>query len=410
MYKKRKEINEVFTPRNDTVNTKMYIHRPSLEENLKRKINGSKHVVVYGESGCGKSWLYKNILNEGKIRFGTINLSKAKRLGSITNVFQDELSNRIPFIKSEYQNTSSVGGSAVIRADRRYQEKYQKLSGDPVREYIKSFNDNNLIIILENLESIFSKHDLMEELGDILTLLDDSDYNAKFIIVGVPSGVVQYFNNRELLKTIANRMVEVPEVKGLSEEQVKEFLVKGFIEQLKVGLTAIDIEKITKYVFWITNGTPQKLQEFCEILAYKIKSNDWNYDNVMLEKSSKEWVSDALHRNYTLISNMMNSIETDLGRRNQVLYCLGKINTSTFKASEIEQLLRGEFPNTTKDKKLNVSLILNDLESWSNSFIQKNNGEYLIKDKQSILCIRIMLKKNTSEKIEKMDITELNNI
>lgn len=404
---RRKVISEVFTPRNNIVNRKMYINRPLLEEQLMRKINGSKHIVIYGESGCGKSWLYKNLL-EGKNEFGIINLSKAKRLGSITEVFKDELNKKLDYMQTEYSKTSSVGGSAVVKADLRRQEKYEKLTGDPVREYIQSFKNDNQFIVLDNLESIFSKPEFMEELGDILTLLDDSDYKAKFIIVGTPSGVIQYFNNRELLKTIANRMVELPEVKGLSETQVGEFVQKGFVTELKVSLSSVDIERITKYTHWITNGIPQRVQEFCEILAYRIEKNGWVYVESMLEQSSQEWLSDALHRNYTLISNMMNSNETDVGRRNQVLYCLGKIKTSTFKAAEIEQLVRKEFQKTTRDKVLNVSLILNDLESWSNSFIKKGNGEYIIKDIQCILCIRIMLQKNSLERVVKIDIKNLN--
>jgi predicted GTPase len=63
---KKNEIKKVFTPRNNTVNKKMYIHRKELELELKRKINGSKHILIYGDSGCGKSWLYKKVLSDEK--------------------------------------------------------------------------------------------------------------------------------------------------------------------------------------------------------------------------------------------------------------------------------------------------------------------------------------------------------
>jgi hypothetical protein len=53
----RKEITEVFTPRKADVNESMYVARGDLEAALKQRLLGSQHIVIHGESGCGKSWL-----------------------------------------------------------------------------------------------------------------------------------------------------------------------------------------------------------------------------------------------------------------------------------------------------------------------------------------------------------------
>lgn len=403
---KRKEIKEVFTPRKDTINKKMYIHRTYLEDDLKRKINGSKHIIIYGESGCGKSWLFKKVLEEEKVSYSNINLANAKRLGSITNIFKDELAKKLNFNKVEYCDVQKAEINAMVaKGNIEHQDKYHKIESDPLREYINLCN--NKIIVLDNLESIFSFPVQMQELGDILTLLDDDSYKVKFLIVGVPSGVIEYFNSRDLLKTVANRLTEVPEIKGLKQEQVKEFAIRGFREELKINLNDNTIEKLSNHLYWITNGIPQKVQEYCEILAYKLKENNWHYEDKMIKDSDKTWVLDNLHKNYTLISEMMNSIKTEVGRRNQVLYCLGKINKTTFKISEIEELVRREFKKTTCDKVLNISLILNDIAEWKNSFIKKSDNEFIITDKQYILCIRIMLYKTKNDKVEKIDISQI---
>jgi hypothetical protein len=55
----RRDIDEVFTPRKTEVNENMYVVRGELEAALKNRLNGSQHIVIHGESGCGKSWLYK---------------------------------------------------------------------------------------------------------------------------------------------------------------------------------------------------------------------------------------------------------------------------------------------------------------------------------------------------------------
>lgn len=409
MFNKRKKVQDVFTPRNHEVNHNMYIHRPELEKSLIRKIEGTKHVIMYGESGCGKSWLYKKVLSDKKIKYGIINLAKAKRMGSITNVFRDEIANRVKFEKTSYTDIEKAEiGGGFLKGELGNQNNYCKIYGDPVREYIRLYKQKNTIIVFDNLESIFSSSKLIEEFGDILTLLDDEDYKEKFLIVGVPSEVIQYFSSRELLKTVANRLTQLKEVKGLNCEQVKEFVEKGFRNELEVKLNESELNEITKHVFWVTNGTPQKLQEYCKLLGFEIQDNGWEYTNDMLNIVDKKWVLDSLHKNYTVISGMMNSIETDIGRRNQVLYCLGKLDKTCFRAQEVEKILQEEFKMSTKGRRLNISLILNDLSEWVNSFIKKNKNEYIITDKEYILCIRLMLYKTKEEKVEKLDLENIN--
>lgn len=54
-----KKPEEVFTPREPKVNANMYIDRPELETPLTSGLNDTKHLILHGESGSGKSWLYK---------------------------------------------------------------------------------------------------------------------------------------------------------------------------------------------------------------------------------------------------------------------------------------------------------------------------------------------------------------
>ena len=41
-----------------------------------------KHVVIHGESGCGKSWMYKRVFLEDNVLFQVINLGRASSSGS----------------------------------------------------------------------------------------------------------------------------------------------------------------------------------------------------------------------------------------------------------------------------------------------------------------------------------------
>jgi len=46
---------EVFTPRSSDVNRRSYIPRPDLEEELAEGLTESQHLIIFGESGNGKS-------------------------------------------------------------------------------------------------------------------------------------------------------------------------------------------------------------------------------------------------------------------------------------------------------------------------------------------------------------------
>lgn len=406
---KRKNINSVFTPRRDAVNTKMYVNRLKLEEEFKRKLNGYKHIIMYGESGSGKSWLYKKVLKDEKIEYSVINLANAKRMGNITNLFGDAMAKIEEYQKEGFSETKSTEANVVVlKGGLLHQNNYRRKKQDPLRQYLEHINKGKGIVVLDNLESIFDHQLCMEELGDILTLLDDGAYNTKFLIVGVPSGVIEYFNSRTLLKTVANRLTELSEVKGLSTDQVTEFVRKGFIEELAVEISDDNLQSLGKHIHWVTNGIPQKIHEYCEALAYIIQKNSWVYGSKYIEEADRTLVIDNLHKNYLLISEMMNSNETEVGRRNQVLYALGKIDKTVFKVNEIEQILRSEFILSTEGKGLNVRLILNELSDWKNSFVKKQGREYIITDTQYVLCIRMMLIKSPTEKIEKKDISSMN--
>ncbi len=84
----RDKIENVFTPRSAKVNKMMYINRGDLEKELYRKTRGTQHIIIHGESGCGKSWLYKKVLAEKKIHYEVVNLASADNHKSIDKILE----------------------------------------------------------------------------------------------------------------------------------------------------------------------------------------------------------------------------------------------------------------------------------------------------------------------------------
>jgi ABC-type Mn2+/Zn2+ transport system ATPase subunit len=62
----------------------MYVDRPAHEKDLSRALKRDSHTLVFGESGNGKSWLYKKVLETESINYVVANCANASRIGSIT--------------------------------------------------------------------------------------------------------------------------------------------------------------------------------------------------------------------------------------------------------------------------------------------------------------------------------------
>ncbi len=408
----REKIENVFTPRRAIVNRKMYINRDKLEKELTRKIRGTQHIIIHGESGCGKSWLYKSVLTEKKIHYEVVNLAFADTHKSIGKILELETVTG-EAEKNGYTEKKSAGLDAVIaKAGIDHENQFIIRSKESLYLYLdKFFEKKGGFICFENLETIFNNSLLMKELGNLIILLDDekfSMYNTKFIIVGVPADILNYYSNIKNLATVTNRTIELSEVTGMDNIQVKELLKRGFIEKLKVNFESIeDKEALIKHVAFITNGIPQNVHEYSCTIAYLIEENNWKFDLKFIDEADKLWLKDSLYKNYQVIQQLMNSENTSIGRRNQVLYCIGKIESKSFILAELEELVKKEFPKSCGETTLNLSIPLGDIIENKVSFIKKQDRIFYITDRKYLLCIRTMLRKTLDEKITRIDLSDL---
>lgn len=90
IFPRRFRPDEVFTPRSPSVNQEMYVKRTDLERSLSNAIKGSKNIIVSGESGSGKTWLYKSVFEAEGVTFESVNLSNASLKGSLDAAFRDK--------------------------------------------------------------------------------------------------------------------------------------------------------------------------------------------------------------------------------------------------------------------------------------------------------------------------------
>jgi hypothetical protein len=255
------------------------------------------------------------------------------------------------------------------------------------------------VLILDNLEAIRDRKDLMAELANIITLLDDdryASYRVKIVLVGVPGDLKAYFLETPNLATVANRLREIPEVSRMTVDQCSELVLRGFRDKLKYSI--FNEKKITDHCSWVSDRLPQRVHEYCLELSFFCESNR-SISETDLVEADKKWLASSLSANYAVVESMMNERDTKVGRRNQTLYSLGTITSEEFRWSDIETEVRKNFPKSTNSKALNISQILSGLSSRANPIIRRSpkGDSYTFTDPKYRMCLRVMLKKHDDD-------------
>jgi hypothetical protein len=226
--------------------------------------------------------------------------------------------------------------------------------------------------------------------------------------VGVPEGVREYFSRAENRLTVTNRLYEIPEVGSLQPTQTAQFIRTGFIHELGCNLSEDMARILFEFAFFITGGVPQMLHEFCLELAYLAEETNDIVCEHMLKTAAARWLQASLSSSYAAVEEMMNDRSTVAGRRNQVLYALGQATKDNFNYTDIEDIVRREFPVSTEGKTLNISGILSELADRDNSLIKRARkaNSYSFVDPKYRMCIRVMLE-NCEQRVQKLDIRNI---
>ena len=402
----RKTVAEVFTPK-QKFNSSMYVSRPELEKQLARSLRKNIHTLLFGESGNGKTWLYQNVLSVEKIPYKVANCGSASIKRSITEEIRSALYDSLTPIKTGFSETKEATVNAMVAAGKlTHQGQYTAPAKDPLLEAFESFSkthEGRKIIVLDNLESVFSCPELMQELANIIMLLDDPRYevhNVNFLIVGVPNNVLDYYSKIQNLDSVANRIQEIERVGGLTDCQTYEIMTKGF-ELLKINVSPEEKTRINQHLYKVTLGVAQRVHEYCEALAYKIEDNDWKFQDSLLDEADQDWVKQGFRKSYTVVESHLNSKDTEIARRNQVIYCIGKARQNTFDSNRITTLIEEEFPSTVPKTNMGIGKILSELCDGDQPLLKNisNSREFCVADPRYIMSIRIMLYKDTSGKI-----------
>lgn len=372
-----KEPSEVFTPRAATVNNSMYIPRPKLEERLLDALDSNKYIVIHGESGNGKTWLYKRVFAEKGIYFEVVNLAQVAITKSVEGTLWQKLGELGYVHKVRTETTASAGARPFgVGVDYNTKTQDEYIAPSAFQTLLQLVRDRargcKPVLVFDNFEAIIHDESALKELAALIISADDESvarWGVQVVIVGVPGNLKETITKLSNSTPVSNRLTEIPEVARMSEEEAGDLIRRGLVEELELQISEDVSGTLIYEICWLTDRIAQHIHEFCLILANKACRNKSTISRDIVDAAIEAWSEDSLSSDLAVIEALMNARETKAGRKNQVLYAMGQCKSEDFKYNEIEAIVRQHF--NVGDAKLNVSQTLSGFASAVNPLIRR---------------------------------------
>lgn len=338
--------SDIFTPGAATVNAEMYVHRANLERQVRDALKGQRHFLIHGESGNGKSWLYKKVFQDTQTRYVVINLATAASLGSIKSAIEQKLSLEKNFVEVSHSLEGDAnlkpGGIGFSGKKSKTFEVNKENSFVRLLASVKGIRTKHSIIVFDNFERIVSNVELVEELANLLILLDDEDYAkyyTRICLVGIPGNLREYFSQLAFSETISRRLLELNEVERMTDPEARELLTRGF-DKLRLSFRPSNAssEMLDRLLF-VSDRTADELQMLGLSVSVSAKSNSSLIEDLIIGDSIADWITGKYSWACSSIESKMSPADTRYGRRNQILYCLGQIDTEEFNQVDIKEII-----------------------------------------------------------------------
>lgn len=405
----KKAPHEVFTPKSFEVNNSMYVRRVELETRLIDAFPSNKFIVIHGESGNGKTWLFKKVFADQGIHYEVVNLGNASGADSLDKAFAVKLGEWGSKQKTSEGTASGATAKPMgIGIDHRLDTSTSYAAKSPFHHLVEEVrrrcgNDKRCAIIFDNFEAIVDNAKLIQELAGIILNADDESFakhNVQLVIVGTPTNLKQTIVQLSKSASVANRLVEIPEVARMSSDEAAQLMEQGFVNELGLSF-AKDLSKVTVFdeIAWNTDRIAQHIQELCLLIAQHANRNARQISKEVIEKSTETWVNDTLSADIATIHGSMNARDTRIGRKNQALYALGQCKLEDFKDTDIEAILRKHFD--VGGATLNIAQILSGFADEANPIVTRNPqaDAWRFVSPKYRMAIRALLKKETDGRL-----------
>ena len=312
----KKLPHQVFTPKSFEVNNSMYVRRAELETRLVDAFPSNRFIVIHGESGNGKTWLFKKVFADQDIFYEVVNLGNASGADSLDKAFAVKLGEWGSKQKSSEGTASSAGAKPMgvgveHRLDTTTSYSVKSTFHHLVEEVRRrAGNDKRCGIVFDNFEAIVNDPRLVKELVGIILNADDESfakYDIQLVIVGTPTNLKQTIVQLSKSAPVANRLVEVPEVARMSSEEAAQLMEQGFIEELELTFElGLNKNSVFDEISWNTDRIAQHIQELCLLVAQEAGRSGDQISRTVVDKATKRWTNDTLSADIATINGSMN--------------------------------------------------------------------------------------------------------
>jgi len=371
---------EVFTPRAALVNKSMYIARPDYEQELIRALRSKYHIVIYGDSGCGKSWLYKKVFDQLRVEYTTVDLSTATHADDVDLCLLDALEQE-EWVETERTAERTRG---VMPGDIGYQQKGTIVSVKQEDSALvqlcstirKKAGSRKAFIVFENIEHAISHQDVVVELRSLLLALDDQRFAAldvQICMVGVPFDIKSLLTDGNKYQTISNRVVEISEISRMSKDQAKLLILQGFTTEL--GMDLESQEYCISQITYLTDRIPQYLHDVCLQVAFIAEENGSIINPKVISDAAHVWVETNARQSREFIERIVGPGKVHRSQKAKIIFAISKVESTFFYAQDVDTILREQFPATIGSSRIQLMKMLNKLSSGELRILKKDDQQ-----------------------------------
>jgi hypothetical protein len=159
----------------------------------------------------------------------------------------------------------------------------------------------------------------------------------------VPGNLKEVFSKLKFAETISSRINEVPEVARMTKGEADELLERGFkILRLRFADANSRVRTLRR-LSWVSDRNADQLQELGLRVATAAKENEGIIEDVLVDEIVNVWIQMQHAVACSAVEASMSPADTMYGRRNQVLYCIGLIESDEFGIVDLKRLVAKTF-------------------------------------------------------------------
>lgn len=379
---KHKSPEDVFTPRSSEVNPVMYINRPELEASLLRAMRTGYHVVIYGDSGCGKSWLYKKVFSDNRVYWSTLDFSASENADDVDLQILELVASFQEWQEEETQTeTDTRFAPGGVGAGSKRRKVMRKVSTSPLSQLLHHIRRvagrKRAFLVLENIEHVLDKPEVLRQIQNMLLALDDpaiASHSVRLCLVGVPAEIKEVLTAGNKYQTISNRVAEIPEVSRLPSEAVGLLVQRGLEQELDFTIEA-RVYCISQIAF-ISDRVPQYVHDICLHTALLAEDNALTVTPRIIKSAFEHWVETNARQAYEFIHECLVGSGPMSQAVARVVYSIACCDQRRFQAQEIEGLVRENFPRSTNGKRVQVLKALRKLSDGDSRLLKTDDAKH----------------------------------